>query len=116
MKFICLVYAAPGAISGLPDAEREALDRDSLAYDRELQRAGHFLAASALQDVGTARTVRVRRGKPLVLDGPFAETKEVLCGFIFIDAPDADRAMRIAEGIPMARYGTIEVRPELQFG
>ncbi|MBL8553678.1 MAG: YciI family protein [Phenylobacterium sp.] len=115
MKFICLVYAEPGAVSNLPDAEREALDRDSLAYDERLSAGGHFLAASALQGVKTARTVRVRQGKPLVLDGPFAETKEVLCGFIFIEAADADEAMRLAEGIPMARVGTIEVRPELRF-
>ncbi|MBX3485573.1 YciI family protein [Phenylobacterium sp.] len=115
MKFICLVYAEPGAVSNLPAGEKDALDRDSLAYDRELEAAGHFIAASALQGVRTARTVRVRKGKPLVLDGPFAETKEVLCGFIFIEAADADEAMRIAERIPMARYGTVEVRPELQF-
>lgn len=115
MKFICLVYAEPGAVSGLPAAEKEALDRDSLAYDEQLQKAGHFIAASALQGMQTARSVRVRRGKPLVMDGPFAETKEVLCGFIFIEAADAAEAQRIAEGIPMARYGTIEVRPELEF-
>ena len=116
MKYICLVYAEPGALSGLGPEEKTALDRDSLAYDAKLTRDGHFLAASALQGVGTARTVRVRRGKRLVTDGPFAETKEVLCGFIFIEAADADEALRIAEGIPMARYGTIEVRPELDIG
>lgn len=116
MKYICLVYAEPDALSGLSPEEKTALDRDSLAYDDKLTRDGHFLAASALQSVKTARTVRVRRSKPLVTDGPFAETKEVLCGFIFIEAADADEALRIAEGIPMARYGTIEVRPELDIG
>lgn len=116
MKYICLVYAEPDAVRRLTAHERAALDRDSLAYDRSLQASGHFLAASALQSVKTARTVRVRQGKPLVLDGPFAETKEVLCGFVFIEAADADEAMRIAAEIPMARHGTIEVRPELDFG
>lgn len=116
MKFICLVYAEPDALSRLTAREKAALDRDSLAYDQELERAGHFLAASALQSVTTARSVRVRQGKPLVLDGPFAETKEVLCGFIFIEAADGDEALRIAQGIPMARHGTIEVRPELDIG
>ena len=115
MKFICLVYAEPGALSTLTAHEQAALDRDSQAYDRELAAGGHFIAASALQGVHTARTVRVRQGKPLVLDGPFAETKEVLCGFIFIEAAHADEAMRIAARIPMARHGTIEVRPELDF-
>ncbi|HEY0646856.1 YciI family protein [Phenylobacterium sp.] len=116
MKYICLVYAEPGALSDLSPDEQATLDRDSLAYDERLQQKGHFIAASALQGVKTARTVRVRRGKSLVTDGPFAETKEVLCGFIFIEAPDAEEALRIAEGIPMARYGSIEVRPELDFG
>ena len=116
MKYICLVYAEPNALSGLSPEEKDALDRDSLAYDEKLVRDGRFLAASALQGVKTARTVRVRSGKPMVTDGPFAETKEVLCGFIFIEAADADEALRIATGIPMARHGTVEVRPELDFG
>jgi hypothetical protein len=116
MKYICLVYAEPGALSGLSPQEKTALDRDSLAYDRDLEAGGHFLAASALQGVETASTIRVRGGGVLVSDGPFAETKEVLCGFIFIEAADMEEAKRIAAGIPMARHGTIEVRPELDFG
>jgi hypothetical protein len=116
VKYICLVYAEPNALSDLSQDEKAALDRDSQAYDEKLVQDGHFLAASALQDVKTARTVRVRRGKPLVTNGPFAETKEVLCGFIFIEAGDPEEALRIAKGIPMARHGTIEVRPELDFG
>lgn len=113
MKYICLVYGEPGVLSSLPPQARADLDRDSIAYDEVLQARGHFLAASALQGVSTAKTIRVRGGKTLVTDGPFAETKEVLCGFIFIEAADAEDALRIAESIPMARYGSIEVRPEL---
>ncbi len=116
MKYICLVYAEPGALSGLSPEEKTALDRDSLAYDRALEAGGHFLAASALQGVNTASTIRVRGGGVLVSDGPFAETKAVLCGFIFIEAADIEDAKRIAAGIPMARHGAIEVRPELDFG
>jgi len=116
VKFICLVYAEPDALSSLTPEQRTALDRDSLAYDQWLEANGHFLAASALQAVRTARTVRMREGKVLVTDGPFAETKEVLCGFIFVEAAGADEALRIAERIPMARYGAIEVRAELDFG
>jgi hypothetical protein len=116
MKYICLVYAEPGALSDLSPEEKTALDRDSLAYDRELEARGHFLAASALQGMNTASTIRVRGGGVLVSDGPFAETKEVLCGFIFIEAADIGEAKRIAAGIPMARHGVIEVRPELDFG
>ncbi len=116
MRYVCLVYAVPGALSSLSLEDKAALDRDSLAYDRDLEARGRFIAASALQGVDTASTIRVRGGGVLVADGPFAETKEVLCGFIFIEAADMEEAKRIAAGIPMARHGTIEVRPELDFG
>lgn len=113
MKYLCLVYAEPGFLTRLSPAERAQLDRDSVQYDEELMRRGHFIAASALQPVATASTIRVRGGGVLATDGPFAETREVLCGFIFIEAADMDEAKRLAERIPMARHGSIEVRPEL---
>jgi len=117
MKFLCLVYLEPGALAHLAPDEQAALDRDSLAYDAELQRRGHFIAASALKGVSTAKTVR-RRGRPapMITDGPFAETKEVLAGFIFIEAADMDEAVAIAGGIPVGQYGAIEVRPDLDIG
>jgi hypothetical protein len=113
MKYACLVYAEPGFQERLPADELAALRRDSLAYDEDLFKGGRLLAASALQGTDTATCIRVRGGKTLATDGPFAETKEVLCGFVFIEAPDEAAARRIAEAIPMARYGTIELRPEL---
>jgi hypothetical protein len=116
MKYACLVYCVPGTLSKLSPEEQAALDRDSLEYDRKLEREGHYIVASALQGTGTATTIRVRDGKASMTDGPFAETKEVLCGFIFIEAANMDEARRIATGIPMARHGSIEVRPELDFG
>ena len=115
MKYLCLVYITPGALDGLPAAERAALDRKSRQYDEKLKAEGVFIAASALQPVAKARTIRVRGGRKTALDGPFAETKEVLVGFIFIEAADQAAAEAVAEGVPMARYGTIEVRPELAF-
>lgn len=115
MKYLCLVYLEPGALDRLPPDEGALLDRQSREYDEKLMGDGTFLAASALQATKTARTLRVRQGRKSVTDGPFAETKEVLVGFIFIEAPDMDAAEAIAEQIPMARYGTIEVRPELVF-
>ena len=116
MKYLCLVYFAPGALNGLAAEQQEALDRDSLAYDAELARRGHFIAASALQATGTARTIRRRSGQRVVTDGPFAETKEVLGGFIFIEAQDMDEALSVASEIPVGRYATIEVRPEMDIG
>lgn len=111
MKHLCLVYMEPGALHGLSAEARERLDRDSQAYDEELVRRGHFIAASALQPVRTAKTLR----RKAVLDGPFAETKEVLIGFIFLEAADMDEALALARDIPMAQYAAIEVRPEFAF-
>jgi hypothetical protein len=116
MKFICLVYFEPGALSGLSPEEQAALDRESLDHDQELLRRGKLIAASALQDPTTATSIRRRTGKVLVVDGPFAETKEVLGGFLFIEAKDRDEAIEIASHVPVGRYATIEVRPELDIG
>jgi hypothetical protein len=113
MKYLCAVYLEPGALKELSAAEKSHLDRDSLRYDDDLRKNGHFIAASALQPATSAKTVRSRGGKIAMTDGPFAETKEVLGGFIFIEARDLEEALHIAAGIPMAKYGSIEVRPEL---
>jgi hypothetical protein len=111
MRYLCLVYCEPQIFERMPDEEKKALDRDSLAYDKELARSGHFIHADALRSVDTAVTVRVRNDRMSSTDGPFAETKEHLGGFILIEAVDMDEAKRVACGIPMAKYGSIEVRP-----
>ena len=111
MRYLCLVYAEPVTFERMSAAEKRVLDRDSLNYDDELRRGGHFIAANALQSVARAVTVRVRNKRISTSDGPFAETKEHLGGFILIDAATLDEAVRIASGIPMAKYGSVEVRP-----
>jgi hypothetical protein len=111
MKFVCLVYVEAGAMDALSPSEKAALDRDSLAYDEQLGRSGHYIVSDALEPVSRARAVRVRRGQASVFDGPFAETKEHLAGFILIQAANMNEAVAIAEKIPMAKLGTIEVRP-----
>jgi len=116
MKYICLVYVDPAAFRGLPEAERAAIDRESPAYDRALAERGHYVLAAALQPVATAKVVRRRDGEVRVTDGPFAETKEVLAGFVVVEALDIDEALRLAGDIPMARVGAIEVRAEMTFG
>ena len=115
MKFVCLVYLEHGTLAALPSDEKVELDHNSMAYDKELERRGNYIVAEALNPVTTARTLRVRRGKRSVVDGPFAETKEHLGGFILINAANMDEALDIAAGIPLARYGSIEVRPVMQF-
>ncbi len=114
MRFLCLVYFEPKTLMALSPAEKARLNRDSLAYNDELSRNSHYITAEALQPVETARTVRVRRGKVAVMDGPFAETKEVVGGFILIEAAGMDEAVEVAAGIPLAKLGSIEVRPIMQ--
>ena len=104
MKYLCLVYLDEQRLPELPD-------EDCVAYDAEIRASGHCIASEALESVQTATTVRVRDGKPLVADGPFAETKEQLAGFYLIEARDLNEAIRIAANIPPARVGSIEVRP-----
>ncbi len=104
MKYVCLVYGEEAAMRELPDS-------DCAAYARSLDESGHLIVGQALQGVDTATTVRVRNGRTSVVDGPFAETKEQLAGFYFIDARDLNEAISIASRIPPARIGSIEVRP-----
>jgi hypothetical protein len=111
MKYLCLVYFEAEHLNALSRAESEALTRESLAYDEALRGSGHYLGSNALMPIETATTVRVRKGKVLTTDGPFAETKEHLGGFILIDALDLDDAIGVASQIPLARLGSIEVRP-----
>ena len=114
MTYLCLVYFEPKTMEGLSRSERTALDRDSVAYDGKLSRSGHYIVSHALQPVRTAKTVRVRRGKASQVDGPFAETKEHLGGFILINAANMDEALELAAKIPMAKMGSIEVRPVMK--
>ena len=114
MRYLCLLYGDPAVHRQLTQPEAHAIKNESLDYDQQLMRQGHFLAANALQPPSTARTVKVRGGKVLKTDGPFAETKEQLGGFILIEARDMDQALEIAAGIPMARLWSVEVRPILE--
>jgi len=114
LKYLCCVYLTPNAYKDLSAEELAKLNRDSLAYNDELAKKGHYIAASALQPPQTAKTIRHRGGKPLVTDGPFAESKEVLGGFILIEVRDMQEAIRIAEKIPVGKFASIEVRPELK--
>jgi hypothetical protein len=114
MKYLCCVYLEPNALQGLSADELAKLNRDSLDYNDELAKKGHYIAASALQPPQTAKTIRHRDGKTLVTDGPYAEGKEVLGGFILIEVRDMQEAIRIAENIPVGKFASIEMRPEMK--
>jgi hypothetical protein len=116
MKYLCLVYFEQHVLDALSPSESAALDHESLDYDEDLQKRGHYIASAALQPITAATTVRTRGDKVSMTDGPFAETKEILGGFIFIEARDLNEAVRIAGNIPMAKIGSIEVRPVQSIG
>jgi hypothetical protein len=111
MKFLFMIYHDEGVLEDLPKPEMQALVDSALDYDEELRRSGHYIVSNALQPARTARTLRVREGKVLVTDGPFAETREQLGGFFLVEARDLDEACDVASRFPPARLGTIEVRP-----
>lgn len=111
MKYMLLVYLNEQALS---DTEREHCYVESAQLTQQLNVSGQYLGASPLHPVSTATSVRVRDGKRLVTDGPFAETREQLGGYYLVDASDLDEAIRIAERIPPARFGTIEIRPVME--
>jgi hypothetical protein len=107
MKYACLVYLETDKLNAVPD-------RECANCGDGLRNRGVLVAAEALQPVDAATSVRVRHGKVLITDGPFAETKEQLAGFYVVEAENLDEAIAIAAGIPPAREGTVEVRPVRQ--
>jgi hypothetical protein len=111
MKYMLLIYSDEQAWT---DDEREHCYAESTELTHELDVRGQFLGASPLHPVKTATSVRVREGKQLVTDGPFAETREQLGGFFLIEAKDLNEAITIATRVPGARKGTVEVRPVLE--
>jgi hypothetical protein len=113
MKYMLLVYLDEQAMS---DAEREHCYVESAQLAQNLNSSGQYLDASPLHPVVTATSVRVRDGKRLVTDGPFAETREQLGGYYLIEANDLDEAIGIAERIPPAQFGTVEIRPVMEIG
>ena len=108
MKYMLLIYSDENAWT---QHEREQCYSDSVQMTRELDANGQFLGAAPLHSVATATSVRVRDGKKLVTDGPFAETREQLGGYFLIEATDLDAAIAIAARLPSASKSTIEIRP-----
>jgi hypothetical protein len=110
MQFIALIYNDPNLLAALPEGKADTMMRGCIAHADELRWDGRLLESRMLSDASTARSIRVRDGKLTTLDGPFAETKELLGGFNLIEARDLDEAVEIAMGFPWARTGCVEVR------
>jgi hypothetical protein len=113
MKYMLLIYLDEQVLS---ESERQACYVESTQLAHDIAAKGKYLAANPLHSVTTATSVRMREGKRFVTDGPFAETREQLGGYFLIDAHDLDEAIGIAGRIPMARKGTVEIRPVVEIG
>jgi len=111
MKYLMLIYQNEKQWTAHTEAERQKIYQEYGALREELTASGSFLGGSQLHPIATASSVRVREGKPLITDGPFAETHEQLGGYFLIEAKNLDEALAIASRIPSAREGTVEVRP-----
>jgi hypothetical protein len=111
MKYLLLVHHNEDLFNKILEAKRKEMLTESIQLCHQLHGKGQYVHASPLQPEATGTIVRVRDGKPMVTDGPFMETKEQLAGYFLIDAKDHKEAIRIAERVPGARIGTVEVRP-----
>ena len=116
MKYMLLIHDDEKAWGQLSEAERQRIYGEYGQFGQQIKEAGHYLAGAQLQPTTTATSVRVRDGKRLVTDGPFAETREQLGGYYLVNAKDLDEAISIAARIPSAHMGTIEVRPVVEMG
>jgi hypothetical protein len=113
MKFMVLIYNDSTMLDALPPAEFDATMRGCLEHADELRKDGRLLDSQMLGSPSTAKSLRSRKNRLTIMDGPFAESKEVLAGFNLIEADDMDAAVRIAAEFPWASTGCVEVRPVL---
>lgn len=111
MKYMLMICRDEPAWEKLDVSERQKIYRETLELSEELAARGQYLHGSPLYPSSAATSVRVRDGKPLVTDGPFAETREQIGGYMMIDVKDLDEALAIAARVPLARTSTVEVRP-----
>ena len=111
MKYMLLLYANESVVLDTPEEQEAVAPESWFALMGEMKAAGVLLSNNGLAPVANATTVRVREGKRLITDGPFAETHEQLGGFFLLECQDLDEALRWAEKIPHAKYGSVEVRP-----
>ena len=111
MKYLLLIYENEASFAGMPEAEQGKIFEEYMAYSKRIKKEGKYISGEALEPVSTATTVRVKSGKTVTTDGPFAETREQLGGFYMVEAKNLDEAIALAAAIPASRTGSIEVRP-----
>ena len=111
MKFVCLGYIAPNKLERMPESERNVMLDACFTYDDVLRSGGHFSGGEALQGADTAKTLRWKKGKVLVTDGPYAETKEQIGGLLLLEARDLQHAVELMSKHPGVKFGPFEIRP-----
>ena len=111
MQYLLMIYRSEAELGGMSAADRKNMTAEYGVFTQSIIQSGHFKAGDGLQPTSTATTVRVRDGKTLTTDGPFAETREQLGGYYLVEAKDLNAALEIAARIPGAKTGSIEVRP-----
>lgn len=111
MKYLLLVHHNEEAFNKIPEGTRKEMLAESIHLCHQLDGKGQYVHASPLQPEASGAIVQVRDGKPVVTDGPFMETKEQLAGYFLINAENQEEAIKIAQRVPGARIGTVEVRP-----
>ncbi len=114
MRYVLLIYGSEGDYATMTQEERTALMQAHSTFANEAQRRGLLIGGEALQPTSTATTIRVRNGKTLITDGPFAETKEQLAGSYILNCKDLDEAIEMAARIPDALFGSVEIRPVME--
>ena len=111
MQYLLMIYVNERETAALGEAKLTAMSQEYAEFTQSIVQAGNFKAGDRLRPVSTASTVRVRNGKVVITDGPFAETREQLGGYYLVEAKNLDEALALAARIPGARHGSIEVRP-----
>lgn len=111
MRYLCLIYLDEKELAVMPERDMNELNARHLELNDELVGSGHFIEAEALQPASDSTCVRVRNGRTALVDGPYAETKEMVAGFYVVEARDLNEAIQVASRIPSATLGTVEVRP-----
>src|SRR4029453_2760191 len=114
MKYLLLIYHEERRWKELSEAERQQINSEAGELKEELESDGRYLGGARLQQTNAAASVRIRDGKEMIIDGPFAETHEQLAGYLLIDVKNVEEAIAVAKRIPMVRSGTIEIRPLLE--
>ena len=115
MKYLCLIYENEKSWTQMPKDQSDAIMGEYFAFTENIKKTGQYVGGDALHPTHTATTVRVRNGRTSTTDGPFAETKEQLGGYYLIDAKDLNDAIQVASRIPSARFGSVEIRPVVDF-